>query len=90
MGLSDAEAAIIHDVRGFYRLELPRENRRTVQTSTWLVQGWRANCDIQIILRWEPDVRTWGARDVTFVPKRVTGITVYIRKAPDVLCPMSM
>ena len=45
-----SEAAIIHDVRGFYRLELPRENRRTVQSSTWLVQGWRANCDIQILL----------------------------------------
>ncbi len=45
-----SEAAIIHDVRGFYRLELPRKNPRTVQSSTWLVQGWRANCDIQILL----------------------------------------
>ena len=45
-----SEAAIIRDVRGFYRLELPRENRRTVQSSTWLVQGWQANLDIQILL----------------------------------------
>jgi hypothetical protein len=45
-----SEAAIVRDVRGFYRLELPRENRRTVQSSTWWVQGWRANSDIQILL----------------------------------------
>ena len=45
-----SEAAIVRDLRGFYRLELPRENRRTVQSSTWLVQGWRANSDIQILL----------------------------------------
>jgi hypothetical protein len=45
-----SEAAIVRDVRGFYRLEFPRENRRTVQSSTWLVQGWRANCDVQVLL----------------------------------------
>ncbi len=38
------------DVRGFNRLELPRNNKRTVQSSLYLLQGWRANCDIQLIL----------------------------------------
>ena len=41
---------ISKDLRGFNRLDLPRNSTRTVQTSLWLAQGWRANCDIQIIL----------------------------------------
>ena len=38
------------DVCGFNRLELPRNNKMTVQSSLYLLQGWRANCDIQLIL----------------------------------------
>jgi hypothetical protein len=37
-------------LRGFDRLELPRNNQRTVQSSLCFVQSWRANCDIQILL----------------------------------------
>ncbi len=44
------EPKIVKDVRGFNRLELPRENRRTVQSSLHLLRGWRANCDVQLIL----------------------------------------
>lgn len=44
------EAAIIHDSRGFRRLDLPRNNRRVTQSSLDLLQAWRANCDIQLIL----------------------------------------
>ena len=44
------EPKLVHDLRGFDRLELPRNHRRIVATSRWLVQGWRANCDIQILL----------------------------------------
>jgi hypothetical protein len=44
------EPKIVKDVRGFNRLELPRKNRRTVQSSLFLLQGWRANCDVQLIL----------------------------------------
>jgi hypothetical protein len=44
------EAKIVKDVRGFNRLELPRTNKRTVQSSLYLLQGWRANCDVQLIL----------------------------------------
>lgn len=44
------EPAILHDLRGFDRLELPRNNERTYQSSLSLVQSWRANCDIQILL----------------------------------------
>jgi hypothetical protein len=40
----------VKDVRGFNRLELPRKNRRTVQSSLFLLRGWRANCDVQLIL----------------------------------------
>jgi hypothetical protein len=44
------EPAILHDLRGFDRLELPRNNERTYQSSLSFVQSWRANCDIQILL----------------------------------------
>ena len=44
------EPKLVRDLRGFDRLELPWNHRRIVATSKWLVQGWRANCDIQILL----------------------------------------
>ena len=44
------EPEILRDLRGFDRLELPRNNQRTVQSSLSFVQSWRANCDIQILL----------------------------------------
>ena len=44
------EPQLVRDLRGFDRLELPRNDRRIVATSRWLVQGWRANCDIQVLL----------------------------------------
>jgi GTPase SAR1 family protein len=65
-----SEAAIVRDLRGFYRLELPRENRRTVQSSTWLVQGWRANSDIQILL--------YDCNPCTPDPEEIARVTDYI------------
>ena len=44
------EPKLVHDLRGFDRLELPRNHRKIVPTSRWLVQGWRANCDLQVLL----------------------------------------
>ena len=41
---------LVCDLRGFDRLELPRNNNRIIATSKWLVQGWRANCDLQVLL----------------------------------------
>lgn len=41
---------LVRDLRGFDRLELPRNHKWIVATSRWLVQGWRANCDIQVLL----------------------------------------
>ena len=41
---------LVRNLQGFDRLELPRNHRRIIATSQWLVQGWRANCDIQILL----------------------------------------
>ena len=43
-------ATISSDIRGFKRLDLPRNHRRITQTSLLLSQTWRANCDIQILL----------------------------------------
>ena len=44
------DPAIVKDFRGFRRLELPRYDRRTVKTSSYLLQGWRGKCDIQLLL----------------------------------------
>ena len=41
---------LVHNLRGFDRLEFPRNHPRIVASSKWLLQGWRANCDIQIFL----------------------------------------
>lgn len=41
---------IERDLRGFLRLDLSRNDKRTVQSSLAMLQGWRANCDIQLIL----------------------------------------
>src|SRR5688572_25392544 len=44
------EPTFVRDLRGFDRLELPWNDRRIVVSSGWLLQGWRANCDIQVLL----------------------------------------
>ena len=44
------KAEIVKDPRGYSRLELPRNHPRVVQTSIFLLQGWRANVDIQLLL----------------------------------------
>lgn len=44
------EPEIVKDPRGYCRLELPRNHPRIVQTSIFLLQGWRANVDIQLLL----------------------------------------
>lgn len=41
---------ITRDPRGFDRVDMPRNNRRVVQASSFLCQGWRGNCDIQYLL----------------------------------------
>ena len=47
-------ARIIHDPRGFQKLELPRKRLQrkdnVIQTSLWQILSWRANCDVQPIL----------------------------------------
>ena len=40
------EPQLACDLRGFDRLELPWNHRRIVASSRWLLQGWRANCDL--------------------------------------------
>lgn len=61
---------LVHDLRGVDRLELPRNNRRIVATSRWLVQGWRANCDIQPLL--------YECDPLLPNPDEIARVTVYI------------
>ncbi len=44
------EPKLVQDLQGFDRLELPRNHPRIVASSRWLLQGWRANCDLQAFL----------------------------------------
>jgi hypothetical protein len=46
------KAEIKRDLRGYDRVELPRKegDRWVVQSSMFLAQAWRANCDLQILL----------------------------------------
>lgn len=44
------EPAITRDNRNFLRLEMPRNNIRLNQTPYHVLRGWRANCDIKILL----------------------------------------
>lgn len=44
------KARITHDPRGFLKLEMPRNNRRVLQTSLYLAMAWRANVDFQVLL----------------------------------------
>lgn len=75
------EPKIVRDVRGFNRLEIPRDNRRTVQSSTYMLQGWRANCDIQILL-YESDPSNPDPADVA---KVTDYIVAYACKGNDAL-----
>ena len=77
------EPKVVRDVRGFKRLELSRDNRRTVQSSTFLLQGWRANCDIQILL-YDSDPSNPDPADVAKVTDYVVA---YACKGNDALQP---
>ena len=44
------QSEIVRDKRGFLKLELKRNSRRMLQTSLSLLQTWRANCDLQVML----------------------------------------
>jgi hypothetical protein len=46
------KAEIKRDLRGCDCVESPREegDRWVVQASMFLAQGWRANCDLQVLL----------------------------------------
>ena len=48
------KADIVRDIRGFDRVDLPRNNRRITQSSKYLMQGWRGNCDIQLLIYKSP------------------------------------
>ena len=41
---------IVRDLREHDRVDMPRNNQRIIQAFRWLVQGWRANADIQLLL----------------------------------------
>lgn len=46
----NADAEVKYDHRHSLKLYMPRNHPRLVQSSTDLLLGWRANCDIQILV----------------------------------------
>ncbi len=45
-----SEPTITTDKRGYLKLELKRNHRRIIQSSTDLMDTWRGNCDIKLLL----------------------------------------
>jgi hypothetical protein len=44
------KAQIHRDLRGFDRVDLVRNTKTIIQSSKYLIRGWRGNCDIQLLI----------------------------------------
>ena len=64
--LLQEDPTILYDHKHSLKLNLPRNHRRVVQTSKVLLQGWRANCDVQILL-YNSDPKTPDVQDIARV-----------------------
>ena len=53
---------------------MPRNNNRLVQTSTDLLRGWRANCDIQLLI-YSSDPKTPDPLDIARVTDYIVSYT---------------
>jgi hypothetical protein len=65
-----ARACIVQEIQGYKRFELPRrrpkKRRNIMPTSMALVYGWRANCDVKILL-YESNPQHPDAKDIAKV-----------------------
>ncbi len=59
-------------IRGYKTIHLKRNHNRILQTSTNLLQAWRANCDIQIIL-YDTDPKNIDSTEITKVVDYIVG-----------------
>jgi hypothetical protein len=62
---------ITRDLQGFDRVDMPRNNQRAVQASSFLCQGWHGNCDIQYLLYSSESDEIDAASDITRVTNYV-------------------
>ena len=65
---------ICRDLRGFDKIELPRNNNRILQSSIYQCQSWRANCDLQFLL-YESDPDFPDAADIARVTDYIVSYT---------------
>jgi hypothetical protein len=66
---------IIRDKRGYNKLELSRTNsNRFHQTSFNVLQSWRANCDVKILL-YETDPKFPDLREISAVSDYIVAYT---------------
>jgi hypothetical protein len=60
------------DYNGTLKLKMPRNNSRLNQTSVDLLQSWRANCDVQILM-YDCDPKKPSIADLARVTDYVVG-----------------
>lgn len=61
-----ASASIVRERQRCQKLRMPRNHTRINQTSTCLLQSWRANCDIQILI-YDSSPHNFDLREVSKV-----------------------
>ncbi len=66
------EPSIVTDDRGYKAIHLPRNHKRLLQSSTNLLQSWRANCDIQVIL-YDTDPNAIDSAEISKVVDYIVG-----------------
>jgi len=49
-----SDSKMVYDPRGFWRIEVPRSNKKIMPTSLYMLRGHRANCDFTPIFYKEP------------------------------------
>jgi len=65
------QACLVHDYRGHTKLEIKRNTKKIIQSSMHLLQSWRANSDIQLILYESKDLKSPD-------PSEIAQVTDYI------------
>jgi len=72
--LVDQDVVTYDDFKGIHVLNLKRSEGRMKQTSTLMLQSWRANCDVQLII-YDSDPNTLDISDVARITSYVVAYT---------------
>lgn len=70
------EPAVVRDIRDYNKLEMPRNSKRMVQTSMDILDCWRGNCDLQLLI-YDSDIKN---PDLTEIAKVTDYVVAYACK----------